>query len=463
MKNRWLYKFLFIIVSIGIVITLQLLSRYLVENYSLKIDLTENSLYEFSDTTKEIIESLETPVNIIIFSSKEDYVIMLREVFNKYDNLSDNIVLTYADPLENPVLVDKYLKKGIHINDNDIVIEGGKDFQVFSIEDMYLFNNSKTKITGLNAEQKITSAILTVNSHKVYSAGFIDGHNERPTESLINLFQQNSFLITRGSIKTILSHTPDLIIIASPDRDFRSEEIDLLDSFMEAGGSLMIFLEPSKNKLENLDSLIAQWGIIPGDSLVFEKEAYTGNNPLNIVPMYEPHEINRYFMDTRVFVTMPSSRNLNIRPDIGSAYDVSPVLVSTKDSFGKTGTLVTQKTREKQDVSGPFYLAISSEKELFVNNSRVKSRLFVAGSRNIYADDLLSFSSYGNSDFLIQVIDWLTDRDDFLNISPKNIQAPPLNIKRNQSIILGSLVSIFIPLIIITTGVVLVLRRKKLK
>ncbi len=461
-KKERLFKILFIVFIIANVITIQLFNQHMVETYFLKLDLTENSLYELTPITHEVIETITEPVKITVFSPEEDFVIMLKEILKRYEKSSSKIKLTFIDPFENPVLIDQFLTRGIHIQANDIVFEGKDGFQIFSIDEMYIFNGNKTEITGLNAEQQITTALLNINTKNNYTAAFTDGHNERPSESLIELFIKSSFKISRGNITTVLQQKPDIIILASPGRDFLNEEIDLLETYLDKGGSLMIFLEPSLNSLERLDSLIEQWGIIPGDKLVFEQEAYTGNNPINIVPMYSPHTINRFFQKTRVFITMPSSRNLLINPNIGTAYDVRSVLNSTPDSYGKIGYQFSRTTREIDDTSGPFYLALSSIKEIVVDGSSEKARIFVAGSRSLYGDDLLGFTSYGNSDFLIQVINWLSERDDALNIPSKNIKAAPLNIKRNQALLLGGIITLLIPLSIIFFGIIVFIRRKKL-
>jgi len=463
MNQQRLYKYLFVLFAVAIVVITQIFSQYLVERHMFKIDITENELYRLSSSTYEIIDSLSEPVEITVLSSESDYVFMLREILKRYENAGCNVRLKFIDPYSNPVLVDQLRDRGIHVQENDIVVEGKYGIQSFSIDDMYIFNAGKTEIEGLNAEQKLSSALLSVSTEKDYTAGFIDGHNERPSESLLNLFRQNSFNISRGMPGSVLEQKPDLVIIASPDRDYRVEEINLLETYLNGGGSLLVFVEPSLRDLTNLDLFLSRWGIIPGDRVVFEKEAFTGNNPINIVPMYGPHEINRYFMDTRIFITMPSSRNLNLNPDTGSAYKVDPVLVSTADSYGKAGYQFNRSARTPQDLSGPFYLALSSVKEVVRNGQASTSRLLVVGSRKIYADDLLGFSSYGNAAFISQTINWLTERVDTLNIPPKNIHPAPLSIIRKQALLYGMVISLLVPFLILGFGLTVFFRRKRMK
>ena len=220
-----------------------------------------------------------------------------------------------------------------------------------------------------------------------------------------------------------------------------------------------MFIEPSAEPFPLLGSFLAEWGIIPGNELVFEEKANTANNPVNIVPMYDPHIINRYFMETKIFLTMPSSRSLYKVAHQGSAYIVQSILSSTSDSYGKNGYQFDQLTRNVRDIDGPFSLAMSSEKKLA--NGDV-SRLVVVGSRKIYGDDLLGFSSYGNSEFLVQTINWLNKEDPSVNIPPKKIQLDPLNIQFGQTVILGFLLCVLIPLGFLITGIIMFLRRKSL-
>jgi hypothetical protein len=452
-------KSIFIILCLIVFVLINLTGHRFVDRYSMKLDLTENALYEFSEITKNAARSLNTPISITVLNREEDYVVMLREVLKRYSSLSDFISLKFVDPFDNPVLAASYADRGIQIHTDDIVIEGSARTKVFSIEDMYTLNTGRTDITGLNAEQQLTSALYFINNPEVPAAAFVDGHNERPSTALKELFTRNNFELLRGTMSSLDRENPDILVIASPSRDFLPEDIEHLNLYMNRGGNIFLFIEPSAEPFPLLEGFLAEWGIIPGNELVFEEKANTANNPVNIVPMYDPHIINRYFMETRIFLTMPSSRSLHKVAHQGSAYKVQSILSSTSDSYGKQGYQFDQLTREAGDIDGPFSLVMSSEKKLA--NGDI-SRLVVVGSRKIYGDDLLGFSSYGNSEFLVQTINWLNKEDTSVNIPSKKIQLDPLNIQFGQTVILGFLLCVLIPLGFLITGIIMFLRRKSL-
>ncbi|WP_168203587.1 GldG family protein [Oceanispirochaeta crateris] len=451
---------IFIILLILVVILINLISHRAVDLYPLKLDLTENALYEFSQTTVDMAASLTNPVRMVVFSKEDDYVVMLREVLKRFAALSPLISLEYVDPYENPVLVDYYASRGIQLKPDDIVLEGALRTRSFSVKDMYSFDAGQTQVTGLNAEQQLTSSLSFINDPIIPVAAFSDGHNERPSESLTALFQNNNYDLLRGSLSSILQEDPDILVVAAPSRDFLVHEVELLTDYMNSGGNALIFLEPSSLSMPHLEGFLTEWGIVPGEELVFEKEAYTGGNPVNVVPMYAPHKINSYFLDARVFLTMPSSRSLYSVSHPGSAIDVRDVLTSTPFSYGKKGYQFSDLLKEDSDPAGPFTLVMSSEKEL--SGEAARARLVVAGSRNIYGDDLLGFSSYGNAEFLVQTINWLNEKDVSLYIPPKKMQSDPLNLQSRQALLLALIVTAYIPMVFLVWGITVFFKRKRL-
>ena len=453
-------KPVFLGLLVVVVLLINIVGHKAVDHYSLKLDLTENGLYEFSEITIKTASSLDKPVKITVFNREEDFVIMLREVLKRFSTLSQYISLKFVDPYENPVLVDYYAGKGVQIQQNDIVLEGSVRTKAYSIKDLYIFNTGKTEITGLNAEQQLSSALYYVNDPVIPVAAFVDGHNERPSNALIALFKDNNFEVVRGNLASVLQNNPDIAVIAAPTRDFLKEDVQLLDIYMNNGGSTLLFVEPAVDRLPRLEGFTRNWGIVLGPELVFESQAFTGNNPVNIVPMYAPHEINRYFMDTRVFLTMPSSRSLYAEPRPGAAYDVMTVLNSTPHSYGKKGYQFDKLKKESSDIDGPFSLVMSSEKEI-ISDTEV-SRFVIVGSKSIYGDDLLSFASYGNAEFIIQTINWLNEKMQTVSIPPKKIKSDPLNILSSQAMIIGIIMTGFIPLLFFVSGIVVFIRRKNL-
>jgi ABC-2 type transport system permease protein len=470
-------KTLLVLVLIALGLVMNGTARLAVDRYSLKLDLTDSKLYQLSSTTNQAVGQLTSPVSITVFGNEQEYPVMLREMIAGYERLSQYISVSYQDPFSNPKLVDSFLQRGTRIIQNDLVIESGGAFRRFSIEDMYIFNEAKTAATGVRAEQQMTSAILQMQDSRVPVVRFTDGHNETPSDALFGLFSRNNYQTERITMAiSPLDHATDLLVIASPTRDFSVQETVALDSYLNQGGSLMVFIAPSDNPLPNLSAFMERWGIVFGDGIVFEPRAYISDNRVNLVPMYGQHEINVYFGDKRYFMLMPSARPL--RPADNPSYDldVMTALSSTPEAYSRTTVSSGSQEKLAGDTTGPFSLAMTTTKDVkgFLGAAAaiqapggkkppqpLQARIFAAGSASIYADDVLGMSTFANSDFLVQTINWLNPERTAVNIPAKTIAPPPLGILPAEAAATGFILTGMIPLLILATGLIVAIRRRR--
>lgn len=494
MTNLRVVKALLVLVLLALGLVINGVAKLAVDRYSLTLDLTDSKLYQLSSTTYQTVGQLTSPVSITVFGNEQDYPVMLREMLTGYRRLSQRISVSYQDPFSNPRLVDSFLQRGTRIIQNDLVIESEGAFKRFSIEDMYIFNEAKTLATGFRAEQQLTSAILQLQDSRIPVVRFTDGHNETPSEALFGLFSRNNYQTERITLAiSTLDTATDLLVIASPARDFSVQETFAMDAYLNRGGSLMAFLAPSENPLPNLAAFMERWGIVFGDGIVFEPRAYISDNRMNLVPMYAQHEMNIHFGDKRYFMLMPSARTL--RPAENPSYDldIMTVLSSTPESYSKTATSAGSQVKEPGDASGPFSLAMTATRNVRGSlaaadnqtpgagsqtpgagsqtpgaGSKVpekpetaQARLFAAGSSSIYADDILGMSSFANGDFLVQAINWLNPERRAINIPAKTIAMPPLGILPAEAAIAGFVLAGLIPALILATGLVVAIKRRR--
>lgn len=441
-----------ILLCIALFAVFNILASEIVQRFQLKLDLTDSSLYEMSDPTQRFLQAVEDDITITVFNSKQDYPHMLREVLSRFTSLNTNIAIRYRDPFRNPVLVDSFQQRGVRIDTDDLILESEESFRRLSIEDLYIFNSDKSRITGLKAEQALCSAIIQLSSDTRSFVRFSDGHSEQVPSSLEALFKDKSYQVEKISLSvSSIDGDTDLFVIAAPLRDFSGNEIQKLERYLSQGGKLMVFLPPSAKTLQNLEGLLKEWGIGFEDELVYEPKAHISDNPLNIVPMYAQHPINSFFGENRIFLLSPSSRRLS--PIKHGIYDldVMTVLASSGESYVKNS--------RGERVNGPFHLALSASRP--TASGEKSSRIFACGSSKIIADDILSMGSFANADFLTQVTNWLDPDRLSVHIPPKKIGPDPLSILPSRAAFFGILLGLALPLGILICGVVVNLKRKK--
>ncbi len=451
-------KRLTVLVVTAIIILLYSIIFLVNDKFSLSVDITENQLYEISSVTEDIVSSLESELlNITVFSQYDDYIFVLREMLKRYDQF-EHVKVSYVDPYNNPLVVNSLRQQGFSIGEGDIVISSGSRVKHLQVKDLFLFDESGEVVIGIQAESAITNALFSVDNDTSIAVLFTEGHNERPSNGLISLFEQNNATVSRASLAvTDLSEEIDLVIIASPTRDISVDEELMINRYLQKGGSVMVFLEPTINPLENLEHLINAWGIGSYNNVVFEKSAYIANNPINVIPMYYKHEMNTMFNDNAYFVIMPST--MALYPVENYALSIKPVLLSSSTSYAKESLLFDTSIYSEQDESGPFLLAMTSQLELQGGD---EARVFVSGSRKIYSDDLLEVQNYGNRDFISQAINWLVETDTVVSIHSKSMQPQTFVVFPWQQRLWTIVCTIIIPVSILFVGLIVYLRRRKL-
>ncbi len=448
------------VLVMAIIIVLNVGAYVGVNKFNFKYDMTSNKMFEITEPTIGVVEKLKTPVEIIVINSENDFLNELKEIVKRYDALSDLITIRYVDPYLNPTFVEEYTKNGKQIALNSIIVKSSLREKIFEMMDMYILNPEQTQIQAFIAEQQITSAIQFVTNDEVPAVTFIQGHNEVVTSHLQTIFERNNFKVENATLtaQDITSDT-EIVVIAAPARDFDKVEIKKLDEYMARGGNLIVMHYPAATKMPNLEGFMTEWGITLGDYAILDPKASYNSNPLNIIAAYYPHLINNYFADNKYFMLMPESRNLVLEKREGKT--TSPVLITTSEAFGKTGTQF-KTTKEAGDAEGPFILAATSTQSVLVDGEQKEAKMFVAGSKKMYYDDVIASTNFANGDFIAQVISWCSGGMEVVNIQPKDMSSNPLTISTGMAFLLSAFITILIPLIILIYGISVFLKRRHL-
>lgn len=437
--------------SLGIFLLCNTLLTGLGNHYNLSLDLTANQLYALSAETEQVVSAVEEPTSILVLAAEVDFPSMLKEMLAGYVRLSPELTLSYVDPYENPTLLETYRQKGLSLSESDILIVQDTYYKQVSYEDLLVYSGDT--VTGVQLEQCVTSALATLQEPQavVY---FTAGHNETSVTELETIFSQNNYLVQTGAVGSAI--TADIVVIAAPKADFTDSEIAALEQFLDGNGSLIVAFEAGGLTLPNLEDLLADWNIAVEANVVYEKTAYLSSNPLNIVPMYASHTMNTYFATNPVYTVMPSARSISILSN--TSVVTSPVLASTTDGYtvdyDQTGALL-----EDTATTGQVVLAAIGERSV---SGVAAGNVLVIGSAQFLSADVLSSSSFANSMFMTQAIDYLNPAVSSVYIAPKTITLDPLVMVSRDATVLGIVFAGLLPLLVLGYGAVVMMGRKKL-
>ena len=441
-------------------IVLNMLSASLTTKFNLKLDLTRNSRYEISDTTKEIMADLNTPVRVMVMGTEDSVSPEIKEYLVKYAAMSDNFMLEYIDVYKNQGVLNEYQSKGQTLATGDIILECGERYKIINSSSLY--NSTMSFEPGMSnysfeLESKLTNGLVVVtglmNETSVY---FLEGHGESTAETLQNSF--NTLGFTSGSLNLVTNDIPEdagLIVSVVPTADLSIEECNKLENYFDRAGNFFMVFSPGMPKLERTDALLESWGIKPNYDLVLEKDP-------NKILQYEIAMLtDTYGHDITSGIRMQSlplvsyyTSSFSLLPSNLHNAEVTTLLETTDMAIGKTNLESSVSEFEDGDIQGPLPLAVVAEKP-----SPKPSRLAVIGSAGT-----LSFAEQyeGNSELVSGLVSWLTNNSNTLKISPKIVSESTVQVTNAALMIMNYLLVWIIPVIILIAGIVIWIRRRYL-
>lgn len=431
----------------------------------LKIDLTKEKIYEFSQQTESILKNIDKEVNIYaLYPENVDSAVInyAKEYLAKYQRLSKNINVTYIDPYENPNFGKKYAKTGESIDAGSLIVECGDTVKVVGIDSLYT-QNSYTGSTSIDMEKKMTTALAYVTGQsgngKIY---FTEGHSEQSSAGLKSEFEDEGYTCEDISLSlNDLSNEVSLLVISAPQKDFTGEEINILDEYTDGGGSVLFISSTGTEKLEKLESYIAEWGITLNKDYVIENDSNRSYASRSGIPIPAPkllsHEITDNIISANLVFMAPNAESLTLSDDNIKYAKTASLLETSQNSYGKANLASETVNKEEGDFEGPLSVAAISETQ---DGSGAK--LVVLTSYYSTDSSFLSEASYANGDFVLNTASYLSNQKNPLDIRAKVISASSLTMNQTQVVITYIIVQYLIPLLIIAAGFVVWLKRRYL-
>ena len=207
------------------------------------------------------------------------------------DEFPEYITIEYVDIIRNPTAVTKY---GSGITTSSVIIECKNDhdniadeFRVRNLKSFFVFDTDDEETPwAFNGEKIFAASILAVTRADTPIACITTGHGETlPGEGfLLTLVNAGYDIMQIDLSKDEIPENCRLMIVSSPKSDFiddknsltSTSEIDKIEDFLDGDSSLMVFMEPTTERLTYLEDFLEEWGIkfdrvpVKGQSGVYE-------------------------------------------------------------------------------------------------------------------------------------------------------------------------------------------------
>lgn len=426
-----------------------------------KYDISSTKLYSITSNTKVVVNALEEDVTIywIVQSDAEDDVI--ENLLSKYESLSDHIQVVRKNPDVYPTFAEQYTDE--EVQNNSLVVECGDKSRFISYSDIYIQEAdmySYSYSTSFDGEGAITSAIDYVVSEELPQLYVLEGHGEAELPATFSdSIEKENIEIQTLSLLTVdeIPKEADCILIYGPTSDISEEERDMLSDYAAEGGKLLVMAGPTEDDdLENLYSLLSEYGVEASEGIVVEadREHYAFQMPYVLLPDMNSSDITDSLIEENYYAIMPISTGLTVGANTNGA-TVTELLTTSMDSFSKTaGYDLSTYEKEDGDIDGPFAVAVSVE----VSND---GQIVWFTSSEFLSDMYNAYSSGANSDLGMNALSSLIGESEAIAIRSKSLNYNYLTISESTGSLLKLIMIGVFPLAYLGIGIWVVLRRRE--
>lgn len=461
------------ILVIAAVIAANYFIDYVADRYVLEIDMTSESEYEISDETVQLLQTLNEPVTITVLCDETDYaddqdLRRLPKVFQRYEQLSGGkVTVKYINAVANPSIFNKYNELG-DLSTKDIIVESDKRYKSMAPQDLLEYkaasgSSERAYVTGLRAEQRLTSAILYVTANKVPKAAYVTGHQETTDlEAMENLLYSGNYEVDSLSLMQTgeIPSDVDMLIISQPKGDYTDEEIETLDQFINNGGRMIVTYASNTPSLPNLDAYFEEWGVVYENQLVCDTERCLASFNAYLLPNLVTVEGLTDNLDKSAYTTLPGARPISVLWDNDNWKGNQVLMTSSDASYAKdlTSENVSYEQGE-DDEKGPFNLGVLSYQTQMHNLDATRSYIMFLNA-GFLSDTALESSSFINKDYFLAALNFMSDDSEAVSIASKDLTTENLVVTGTARRVLYYLLIFVIPGACLIGGVLVWVRRR---
>lgn len=274
---------------IAVIIVLNLIAGELPSKYT-KLDMSDEQLYSLGSQTEQIAEALDKDVTLYYIAESGNEDPTLKEVLDRYADLSGHIKVVQKDPVLYPNFTSQYTDD--KVSSNSIIAVCGEQSKIIPYNNIYEtsinYNTYSYETTGFDGEGQITSAIAYVTSEGLPTMYVLEGHNETQISASMQEAIEKENIKTEDLNLLTAEQVPDdadILFIYSPQSDLSSEEKDKIITYLKSGGKAFITSDYTGKDMPNFEAVLQEYGVQTKQGVVVESDAnhYAGN-PLYLVP-----------------------------------------------------------------------------------------------------------------------------------------------------------------------------------
>lgn len=480
-KKRWLINGTKTCILIAFLIAVFILINFGMQKLELEpIDFTEEKLYTLTQESKDKVKSIEKQVNIYFVGYSENDPTV--DLAKQYKHSNEKISAEIINASERPDLVKKYeIESGM----NGIIVECGEKSKVLTQYDLVTYDMQTYETISI-AEEKLTSAIVSVSADIVPKVYFLEGYSDfslSQNMNLLNAYMQNEInkvetvnLLTTGKVPDDC----DTLVITTPNRDFDEIATKAITDYINAGKNILWLNSAvvKKQEMPNVNKILGMYGVKPFElGIIRETNAskMVVDSPDIILPEIQWSKVTEDFMNTQGVIFINATK-VNIDTERLEELNVTKteLVTTSEDAYFRTDFTKRIDQMGKDEEKGSFVLGAELNKTIKQANQEtgekaVESKLIIFGENNFITDYPLKgdeqypaiMLGHNNKDLVLNSIAYLVDREEDIT-ARKSTGTVTYTATEQQNAIIMVIIFV-VPVLIIIVGLVVwqVRRRKK--
>jgi ABC-type uncharacterized transport system involved in gliding motility auxiliary subunit len=463
-RRAWSYGSSTVLASLfflGILAFLALIA----ERHPWRMDMTESGTFTLSEQTRNILSSLEQPIEIKAFyATAAPEQTKTKDLLETYRYASNKVNYEFIDPDRQPDMARRFEVRSY----GTLVLEGyGKKQSIQNAD-----------------EETITNAILKLRSNEQKKIYFTIGHGERSLEKsdkegysgVREALEKENLVVASLNLLQQAQAPADAaaVIVAGPEKPFFPQELATLKAYLEGGGKLMVLLDPYRDG--GLRHFVKDYGVELADDVIIDKlsRVFGGDYLMPVVMSYGPHRITENF---ELATFYPEARSVTPAKEPPPGVQVE-TLASTSDNSWSERNLDMLKRGEasfdeKEDVQGPISLIALAEiernkqanpaepkgaqgkdgEESAADDNTTKpipALLIVAGDSDFASNTYFGLS--GNGDLFLNMVNFLAEEKNLITIKPRGTTQQPMLMTETQGWVTFLVVLVVVPLLVLFSG-----------
>ena len=440
------YAIALTVLVLALLIVVNILAGALPANLT-KLDISSSKLYSITSNTKAVVNALEQDVTLywIVQSGQEDAVI--ENLLAKYDSLSDFLHVEKKNPDVYPTFAQQYTQETV--SNNSLVVVSGEKYRYVPYSDIYVTQGSQFSYsysTSFDGEGAITSAIDYVVSSELPKLYLLEGHGESELpESFQEQLEKENVETDNLSLLTVDEVPEDAaaLMLYAPASDISKEEAQMLESYVQKGGKLLVLAGPvADGELTNLYGILETYGITAAQGIVSEgdRSHYAFQAPYVLLPELGDSDITAPLTEKNYYAIVPVAAGLQL----GDDSRVTALLTTTDSAYSKTsGYSQTTYEKEDGDIDGPFALGVDIADG---------GELVFFTSSYLLEDMYNAYSSGANSDLVMNALSSLLGERQAMSIRSKSLNYNYLTISESAASLLKLVMIGMVPLLYLAMG-----------